>query len=251
MTNQLAANLDQNVHLNKILSHVTRNKDQSYDLKFKDGDQVEADILILSIPCSIYDNIDFDPEVIPSSRLNQIKQIHYGKNSKIITPIKKEISKTTLVMNDHVISFAVEGFKHVTLYYTSDGSEFSRDTIFSTFHDEKPMVEVGFNQFEPSFKTPVLAKDQQYYSYNTPIGYSWPNDPFVKGSYSYIFADNENLYTDLTEIDGESVKTLFVPLNQSLYFAGEHTSILLNASGTMESACESGERVARMILKKN
>jgi hypothetical protein len=27
------------------------------------------------------------------------------------------------------------------------------------------MIEIGFDQFEPSFKTPVLAKDQQYYSY--------------------------------------------------------------------------------------
>ena len=39
------------------------------------------------------------------------------------------------------------------------------------------------------------------------------------------------------------------PIDQKLYFAGEHTSILMEFPGTMEAACESGERAARMILK--
>jgi len=45
------------------------------------------------------------------------------------------------------------------------------------------------------------------------------------------------------------VKTLFKPIDNRLYFAGEHASVLLDIPGTMEAACESGERTARMIQK--
>lgn len=37
-------------------------------------------------------------------------------------------------------------------------------------------------------------------------------------------------------------------LGYQIYFAGEHSSILSEVPGTMEAACESGERVARAIL---
>jgi hypothetical protein len=52
----------------------------------------------------------------------------------------------------------------------------------------------------------------------------------------------------ITEEKEEKFKTAFVPI-QNLYFAGEHTSISLEVPGTMEAACESGERIARAILK--
>lgn len=48
---------------------------------------------------------------------------------------------------------------------------------------------------------------------------------------------------------GETFKALFAPIQGRLYFAGEHSSILLEVPGTMEAACESGERIARVILK--
>ena len=46
---------------------------------------------------------------------------------------------------------------------------------------------------------------------------------------------------------GQTVKSLFAPINGTLYFAGEQASILMDVAGTMEAACESGERVARMV----
>ena len=49
-------------------------------------------------------------------------------------------------------------------------------------------------------------------------------------------------------VDGETVKTLFVPIDETIYFVGEHTSVLMDVPGTMEAACESGERAARMIF---
>ncbi len=56
------------------------------------------------------------------------------------------------------------------------------------------------------------------------------------------------MLTSLTEVQGELVKTLFAPIDQKLYFAGEHTSVLLDIPGTLEAACESGEKTSRMIF---
>lgn len=53
--------------------------------------------------------------------------------------------------------------------------------------------------------------------------------------------------TDTQLVGKEKVRPLFAPISQTLYFAGEHASILTDVLGTMEAACESGERTARMI----
>lgn len=111
------------------------------------------------------------------------------------------------------------------------------------------MVEMGFGDACPPFVTPQFAKDQAFVSYEGPVGYSWPNDPYAKGSYSYISPGQESLLTEMSEEKGEKFKTLFAPIAQKIYFAGEHTSIFMEAPGTMEAACESGERVARTILQ--
>ncbi len=95
-----------------------------------------------------------------------------------------------------------------------------------------------------------MALDVPFFSYSSPIAYSWPNDIYAKGSYSYVASGQESLMTELEEVDGETVKSLFSPIDGRLFFAGEHASILLDVAGTMEAACESGERAARMVLRR-
>ena len=59
--------------------------------------------------------------------------------------------------------------------------------------------------------------------------------------------NKESILTSITKKNGENFKTVFAPI-QNLYFAGEHASIS-EVPGTMEAACESGERTARAILR--
>lgn len=110
------------------------------------------------------------------------------------------------------------------------------------------MLKLAFENLPPT--NPCFAKDQSFTPYEGPVGYSWPNDPYAKGSYSYISPGQESLLTATREEEKKTVKTLFSSIDQKLYFAGEHTSILLECPGTMEAACESGERIARLIAKK-
>ena len=94
-----------------------------------------------------------------------------------------------------------------------------------------------------------MAEDQLFSSYESAVGHCWLNDPFAKGSYSYVGAGQEELFTDTAEIEGLTVRKLFAPIDNRIFFAGEHTSILFDYSATMEAAVESGERTATLIEK--
>jgi monoamine oxidase len=174
----------------------------------------------------------------------------YGTNSKLLIPFSENPLKRRIFINDRVLSiFFDDDCTVLTMYYIGVASKFSRDTILQTYEQDRPMIEMGFGDACPPLIAPVIAKDQSFGVYEGPVGYSWPNDPYIKGSYSYITPGQETIFA-ATKIEcGEGVKTLFAPIDNTLYFAGEHASILKDVPGTMEAACESGERVARMILK--
>lgn len=246
---KMAEALEGRIHLNQPLLKVSRNADRSYILTFQDDQKINADILVLAIPCTTYQEIVFEEGVIPLERLAAIQNVQYGTNAKIIVPFVDPPFQRIGLMNDRALSFFTDGNSLLTIYYIGLASRFSQETILQTYQQERPMMELGFGENCPAFSPPVFAKDEASCAYEGPTGYSWPNDPYVKGSYSYIAPGQEAILTATREECGEIVKTLFAPIDQKLYFAGEHASILMEVPGTMEAACESGERVARMVLK--
>ena len=235
------------VHLNMPLASVTRAEDASYELLFQNGEKVKADILVMAVPCSVYSDIALD-DVIPEEKLNDIKNIQYGTNGKILVPLFQMPLKKMSYNNDRIACYFGGKEPILTLYFTGESGKFTQETILETIEQERPTLEIGFENLCPPLN-PVFAQDMDFVSYEGPVGYSWPNDPFVKGSYSYVAPGQEELLTATHEVDGEIVKTLFAPIDHTLFFAGEHATILLDVPGTMEAACESGERTARMIEK--
>jgi monoamine oxidase len=243
---KIAETLGQRLHVNMPLTHVLKNVDNSFLLTFHNGSKVKADILILAIPCSVYRNIVFAENVIAAEKLEAIKNVNYGMNAKILFSFTDPSKKAGLI-NDKMVSFLDSTNNVLTFYYNGEISQFSKEFISTIYEKSKPLIEKWFeNTGLP--KNPVLANDQPFVNYDTPVGYSWPNDPYAKGTYSYLTAGQESLLTEMHEDMGETVKSLFAPIEQNLFFAGEHTSILMDVPGTMEAACESGERTARMIL---
>lgn len=246
---KMAKKLHDRLHLNKPLVAVSKDIDDSYLLTFEDGLRTRADILVLALPCSVYSDISFQDAVIEGDRLLAIKNIPYGTNSKIMIPFPQPPQKRIGLTNTRLVSFFNADNTIFTLYHTGETSRFSAKTISDLFNKEVPMLEKCFGDECPSLTTPVFAKDESFVRYSGPVGYSWPNDRFVKGTYSYIAPGQEETFTSIENIDGEEVKTLFAPIDQKLYFVGEHASVLMDVPGTMEAACESGERASRMILK--
>lgn len=245
---KLSQSLGHRVHLNMPLVSVSKAKGV-YELLFQNGQKVKADILVLAIPCSVYGDILFEENLIPDEKLIPIRNIQYGTNAKILVPFAEPPSKRISFLNDRIAAFFDTECTILTLYYTRETGRFSKDSILDAYLQERPMLEAGFGELCPPLSTPSYAQDGSLISYVGPVGYSWSNDPFVKGSYSYVAAGQEDLLTATQEVEGETVKSLFAPIDQTLFFAGEHASILMDVGGTMEAACESGERTARMIEK--
>ncbi|MBA3957009.1 MAG: FAD-dependent oxidoreductase [Parachlamydiaceae bacterium] len=250
LTETLAQLLGDRVHLNYPLTKVSKGKNRAYLLTFSDKYQEEADILVLAIPCSIYTDIVFEVGIIPEARLSHIKEVQYGENAKVIIPFAKAPEDLTTIVTNRVVGFFDAAGTILTVYYTGKASHFDKNSFEDVFRQEVPMLQKRFGSaLIVSLLKPTYAKDQPFMLYDTVVGYSWPNDPYVKGSYAYIAAGQEKVLTEITNDQSEQIKTLFAPIDRHLYFVGEHTSTLLNAAGTMEAACESGERAARMIVK--
>ncbi len=246
---KLRQKIGNHVHLNMVLESVSKNSCGSFILTFKNGQRVVADILVLAVPATVFKDIVFDQDVAPESRLSTIQKIECGSNAKILIPVTCSLGDNGRYLNERLGTFPDANGTVLTLYYRSEDACFSSESITDRYHLAKVMLEADLPaQCLPDL-LPIVAFDESFACYAGPIGHSWPNDPYARGSYSYIAPGQETLLTELSEHEGETVKVLFTPVDNKLYFAGEHTSTLMEVPGTMEAACESGERVARMIHK--
>ncbi len=244
----LSKKLGNRIHMEMPLVSITKNKQDQYILTFKNGSTTTANILVLAIPCPVYNDIVFSEKVIPADRLTAIRSIHNGNNAKIIVPLSGSFPTSTIFVNDRLGIFTfVETM--ITLYFTGQASRFWPQTITQTYAQAGALLASGFEQSSLPGQPPTYACDESFVRYSGPVGYSWPNDPFAKGTYSYIAPGQETLFTALQTDDGITVKTLFAPINQQLYFTGEHASTLFDVPGTMEAACQSGNLAADMIEK--
>jgi len=238
---KLAEALHGKIHFQMPVTAIAKTPTHSYELTFKNGTKKTVDILVLAIPSSVYEDISFGKEVIPKQTLTLIQNIQYGSNSKIVAPFSGNIQ----FINDRMFAFSHDNT--LTYYYTGKASYFNQKTIHEIYETDRKQIEQAFGLPPISHEVPQMAKDEHFIKYTTPIAYSWSSDPYAKGSYSTVGPGQELLYNSIQEALGEKVKALFVPIDNRLFFAGEHTSTLLSIPGTMEAACESGERTARMI----
>lgn len=74
-------------------------------------------------------------------------------------------------------------------------------------------------------------------------------DPYIQGSYSFYTPKLKEQLEKVVSVEGEPVLPVFAPIDGSLFFAGEHTTIDQDIRGTMEAAVESGFRAARSVWK--
>jgi monoamine oxidase len=95
-------------------------------------------------------------------------------------------------------------------------------------------------------RSPQIANDKPFEAYNAPVTYFWVDDPYTKGSYSFRAASIMQELSHFENYRGEKIRAPYKPLQDRIFFAGEHTAIDADL-GTMEAAVESGERAARMV----
>lgn len=251
LSEALAEKLGDRIHLNMPLQSIEKTAAGAYLLAFQDGQIVEADILVLANPCSTFKNINFQAGVIPDEKLAAIQQIEYGTNAKILVPLTGSYDTRIQTLDDEIGTHFNADSTVLTLYCSRDAGFYTAQNIAEFYRSKLSHIKLVFDDEHLPQADPIIAKDKSFVQYHGPVGHSWPQDPYIQGSYHYVAPGQEEVLTAQHEHNGELVIRLFAAIDNSLYFAGEHASILDDVPGTMEAACESGERAARMILEYN
>lgn len=200
----------------------------------------------MAIPCSVYEDISFAENVIPCKRLQLIKQVQYGNNTKILLPVKYKKKTYNTVLNPGMVAFLNADQKLLNMYFSGEGSNYLAKNQQKFFYEGIQAIKFGFKDANISNKQPVEARDEQFGRYQTPLLKSWIIDPYAKGSYSNFGITLGKQLAETISYQGISFKSIFAPHNNRIYFVGEHATIL-DEIGTMEAAIESGIRISRLF----
>lgn len=241
---KIAALLNDKIHLNKELILVKLSPEGQFLLHFKDKTTEYCDKLVLTIPASVYKNIDFEKGLIPQWQLNEIYKVQYGQHSKILMPMDHHDLKHSFVFSDDMIGFFSQDQKLLNMYFTNIDQV--KPVLNEKFLEDLKILQKGYQNASFSTILPKIASDENDRFYDAPVYKSWSEDPFSLGSYSNFGICLGKKFGEIESIEGIKVKTMFKPVNNSIFFAGEHTTII-DAIGTMEAAVESGDRIAALI----
>ncbi len=233
---KLAEVLKGHVHLGQPLQKISMTHDGKYLLEFPSSKTVTTDCLILAIPCSTLRDIKVEKGIIPSDQWEAIKILQYGTNGYVLISVNigKEGAAEYSVTEDTIVWFNKDR-KILTMAFGGKVGIFntrSSEDVVKIIKREMPSLNLLF----PSIK--YTGKKQAV---------SWINEEFSKGSTSSWGVGQFELFNETMELLGEKVRKVFRPVQNRIFFAGEHTSV--DHPATMEGAVESGEAAARMIAQ--
>lgn len=243
---KLSQLLHNSVRFNKMLKKVQLIQNKKIQLHFADGEKKIADKLILALPCSLYQSIDFDSMVLPVDRLHKFQNVQYGTNAKIFIAIASQNKKYNTVFTDHLSAFLNSDKQLLSLYFSGDAGNGLMQNLSKYYNDALQAIKTNFTIPGSMEKLPQTVKDENFGYYNGPLVKSWVDDPYAKGSYSCFGLDINQLMSKQSKYQNITVRTLFEPINKQVFFIGEHASII-DEIGTMEAAIESAERIAKLF----
>ncbi|GGJ46232.1 flavin monoamine oxidase family protein [Deinococcus roseus] len=232
---KLSQKVNAQIHVGRVLTRISKTSTARYQLDFQSGPSVYADHVVFAIPFSVMRHLDIKIDLPPAKR-RAIDELGYGTNSKLMAAFTTPIWKTKYGYSGSTYS----DLPFQTSWDTTRGQKvqgavltrFTGGTIGLQSGEGTP-EEQAFD-FVQQIET-LYPGLQQAYTGNA-VRMHWPSKPFQQGSYaSYLVGQ----FTGIRGAEGERLGRL--------YFAGEHTSAF--AQGYMEGAVESGNRVAREVLK--
>jgi len=276
---------DGDIQYGMPLTELRKELNESYTLTFKNGERAHADIVVMTVPTTVYKNIQFVGSPIPHAQLEEIKKIPYGSVGKIQMPVQSEDPTQlngSLRTSDMVTWFngdRVRDAKNpsgvMTFYFSGNssllampfdrlgqaGASSDKETG-RRYEEELNAVRLAFpHVILAPHETPDLVQaplEKQFVSYTQPVGINWAVEEYSKGGYSAISFEQAALFSpeQLRSYLGETVFQVFQPVLPSinvgncdycgLYFAGEHTATQ-GTPATLEGAVHSGNKVGRQI----
>lgn len=252
----LCKKLANKISYNKALTALAKTA-SGYKLTLNNGRTVETKHLILALPCSTLRDVKIESEVIPEDQMYAINNLSYGTNAKILVPTKlipnEQIDSSTFLMFDEMVTWFNANADVMTFYFSGQAGVFdhtSANACLELFSQYWPKINLAYPQIQLACQQAFspLDKDQDT-KYGNLVGISWANEPYSKGSYSNYGPEQYEKFSALTEYNGLPVRNIFRPIENRIFFAGEHTA-LDGTSGTMEGAIRSGELAAQMLINQ-
>jgi monoamine oxidase len=244
---RLAQKLECEVEFGTWLEAISMNG-RGYTLAAKRDGQVaniDADIVVLAIPFTTLRNVDTKKIDLPEEKRRAINELGYGTNAKLMAGLSRRVWTQTTVDNDarsdaRYTAYTFSDLPFQCCWETSRG-QLGTHAILTNFVGGR--YGADFSQGTLAERASAFIADvdkifpgSQAAFTNQAVRQHWPSSPFVRGSYTCFKPGQVCAFED----------TIKAAVGQ-IYFAGEHTS---QASGFMEGGIESGERVAKEILKK-
>ena len=207
--------------------------------------QIDAEILALAIPFTTLRKVDIKALDLPEETRAAIHELGYGTNAKLMTGMAGRVWDQLTVENDARIDARYSAYTFTDLPFqccwdTSRGQAGTHGilTNFVGGNLGKTFGEGALQDRATDFLSQVdkIYPGARAAYTNQAVRQHWPSSPFVGGSYTCYKRGQVCAFAD----------NISAPAG-NIHFAGEHTS---EASGFMEGGVESGERVAKEILKK-
>lgn len=235
----ISESLGDRVYLQKVLNRMDRTL-QSIKLSFNGGQTIEVDRVVIALPIAVLQEFDLIHWGMDPLRAQLIKGIESGQNYKVAIPVPSSSQNAyqALLADQSIAFFSLD--QRVLLLYATEMLSDIKGTL------KIALEGFGIKEGAPSLFS-ALSGDTNFEEFSTALQHDWKLDPFTRCSYAGYGQAVSRELDKYIEIEGVSYKSLFAPLDQKVFFAGEHTTSL-ECIGTMEAAVESGERIARGVL---
>jgi len=216
-----------------------RSKGKGFVLSFKNGKEVNADYVIMTLPFTMLRKVDMTGVNMRPEKRNAIEKLEYGNNAKLIMGFNKrtwrENGAAGYLFNEDIQN----GWDSSHMQH--NGQAPGSYTVFVGADKAAKMAnEAGnkaglVNHYLPIMNT-IFPNSSAAYNGNAIVA-DWPNQPFVRGSYAAWKVGQ------WTTIKGKEIEPI-----GNMFFAGEHCSE--DYQGFMEGGAVTGRIAASNILRK-
>ncbi len=239
-TEQLTAKVGSNrIQFGHSLVEIAETAAGGYTLTFDKGAgssvQVTADHVVLALPFSVLRNVAMTKIAFPAVKLEAIKTIGYGMNTKLMVGFNARAWRT--------LGSDGGSYSDTSYQATWDTARLQTGTtgIMTNFTGGNRALTVANGTDDATRDEFIAAIDKMYpgvaaQKSGRSVRAPWPTNPLTKGSYSSYTVGQ---YTTIAGAEGERYK--------NVHFAGEHTS--RSAQGFMDGAALTGAIAAAEIAK--
>ncbi|KAF3938434.1 hypothetical protein ABW19_dt0202122 [Dactylella cylindrospora] len=233
------------------IKHDPSKKDKGVTLKFKDGSEFTADRVIVTLPLGVLKqkSVQFDPP-LSTAKESSIDRLGFGLLNKVILIYENAFWDTT--KDGFGCLRQAEGDESLLSSYEAKRGRFymwwnatkiaGRPTLVGLMvGDAAEQTETDSDDGLVKEATNILKRcfgsDRVPEEPKETIVTRWRKDPFARGTYSYVAAGSS----------GEDYDTIATPIEDQVFFAGEHTNRHFPA--TVHGAYISGLRVASEVAE--